>query len=172
MATNPRICIYITWRDIIDVSEGFISCLHIKRKETLVMAKANIFFKEEGKTFFGERFGKAIEYHLSRGSFAQCLEVSFEKKAIESENLNYPVQTKRELVGECVKELTKEYGTCIVHIYSEVILATTSDTKEEIIKKIAELQRSFVILDKHLPTEVKKILASEIDRALETLDVF
>lgn len=104
------------------------------------------FFEEATETFFGHRFGRAIQYKLKE-IYPEILEVSFSPGIVLSEDeLNTKNVSKETLICYCILALAKKHKTVYVNfnVYKVTLKVTNKDNLEVIRSKLQKIQNDFI----------------------------
>lgn len=132
---------------------------------------SNIFFEENGKKLFGQRFGYAIEYRtmLKENLFLQF----FPGMVMAEDARNVSKPEKLKLVSECISETAKKQGEkIIVVLYDTAMQFSPNDTIFEIESSIKQLQKTFIIIPNSIKVNIIQQLRSKIDDIISSIDVF
>ncbi len=137
------------------------------------MENRNYCFTEEGKVMYGQRFGYAITYHVSRRKNKEGMYcVRIDKGMVPPEDPYMPYVSKLDMVSELLSLLTKEYGTLKFFIYGRSLKLTGEEKKEEIKTSIKKRQREFIRIAPYAPNLVAIEVETNIDTLLEKIDIF
>ena len=103
------------------------------------------FFTEQGRNLFGARFGRAIEYEVTRTVTGRA-EIHFKPGFIPADNEASATQvSKKDLVNYAIFALAQIHGTVYVNfrLYSATIMVTKDYTIELISKKVQKVREDY-----------------------------
>lgn len=109
------------------------------------MQKFDLFlFTENGRNLFGQRFGRAIEYEVTRTVTGKA-EIHFKPGFIPAEDETTAQIAKKDLINFAIFALAKTHGTVYVNfrLYSATVVATDADTLEEISKAVQKVREAY-----------------------------
>lgn len=133
---------------------------------------SNLFFFENGKNLYGERFGSALEYSLEKDTDTGIPELRIKPHLLQPESIYIPMQSKFDLVCECAAKIAVTFGDFDLVIYGKKLLILGTDSKSIIASKIKETQMSFIQIDDNLNNGVQGEIIRGIKNFLPTLDIF
>lgn len=132
---------------------------------------SNMFFKQCDKTIFGEQFGYALEYRVTKEFGEDC--IRFAEKLIMSED---PQHTKKpqpiDLVSECIYKLIQENKADIIaYLYGRQVRFKEKDNMVDIKRQITDIQKSLIQISNEASPDVKTYLQSYILESIQGMPV-
>lgn len=109
----------------------------------------NEFFKENGTLLYGQRFGRAIKYRLTRNSTGK-IQVEFEHGIVHADDEQRMPQkmlaSKEALVCNAICELAREHKTVYVcfKVYGKTLKATAEDDLKSIEEKLETVKLAYL----------------------------
>ncbi len=131
----------------------------------------NIFFTNNRKKAFGERFGYAIEYSITIEDGVAVLR--FEPKMVASENVSgEPKIRKFDLVCECIFRLAQDAKKIKVVLYDRQLEFNSTENLSMIRTRVETLQKSLVPIDPKLNRTIQLQLYHGLDDLISKIDIF
>jgi len=135
------------------------------------MKGGNMFFEQKGRKMFGNQFGYAIEYELTKDVYGMA-HVSFAESLImpdDPQNWERPLPT--DLVSEFLYKLTRKEKNVLVYLYGLWVEFDKEDTVYDIKSKIQKIQRFLIQINPNISAEVRNYLESGVKELIKGMPV-
>lgn len=132
---------------------------------------SNYFFEQQGRLMYGNQFGYAIEYELTRDD-SNVPYITLEKNLLMPDDPQNWVQPMYiNLVSEFLAILAKS-ETVIVRVYGKWLVIRKGEAMQDIKQKIRILQYSFIKVESDLPDGIKSYLISKFMEIVKDMPVY
>ena len=122
----------------------------------------NMFFEQKGRAMYGNQFGYAVEYELTKNGSGIVTVCFKENLVMPDDPQNWKMPMPIDLVSECIFEMAQKNGKLIVQLYGRQVTFGKDETLFNVKKRIREIQKSLVKVESDVSNDVRHFIQNGI----------
>ena len=131
----------------------------------------NVFYEQVGHKMFGNQFGYAVEYELTRDSFGIARVKFVGSLAMPDDPGNWKRPRPIQLVSECILELLKKEKNVIANLYGVNVGFGEKHTIDDIYTTIHQIQLNLIKISPNVSASVRHYLEGEMREAIKAMPI-